>query len=164
MERFYLDTNILFSYFLKKFFEKKRKQIDAKVANFLILSSKRLKYAISILAEAEITRKLRSEFNLEEIEIKNIWKSFILDIQPSYISASQSLEEIYKEILEIVGKIPIKRRVTNLEHLIIAKKNDLIFVTGDKEILKKCKYFYKKIWSYNKLRNFYESKNNLKPE
>ncbi|MCC5994600.1 MAG: hypothetical protein LM587_03365 [Candidatus Aenigmarchaeota archaeon] len=47
--------------------------------------------------------------------------------------------------------------MTNLENLIIAKKSDLVFVTGDKEIIEKCKKFYNKIWSYNKLRKYYEN-------
>jgi len=157
MERFYLDTNIIFSYFLKKFAERKGKQIEAKVANFLIHSSKKISYAVSILTKAEIMRKLRSEFGLEEDEIINMWKGFILDVSPFYISVSQTLEEIYEEIVNIVAKLPIKRRVTNLEHLIIAKKSDLIFVTGDKEIIEKCRKFYNKIWSYNKLRKYYEN-------
>jgi predicted nucleic acid-binding protein len=157
MERFYLDTNIIFSYFLKKFAERKGKQIEAKVANFLIHSSKKVSYAVSILTKAEIMRKLRSEFGLREDEVINMWKGFILDVSPLYISVSQPLEEIYEEIINIVVKLPIKRRVTNLEHLIIAKKNDLIFVTGDKEIIEKCRRFYNKIWSYNKLRKYYEN-------
>jgi hypothetical protein len=56
----------------------------------------------------------------------------------------------------------MKKRVTNLEHLIIAKKNSLTFVTGDKEITEKCKIFYDRIISYKELRKAYENKNNLK--
>jgi hypothetical protein len=52
----------------------------------------------------------------------------------------------------------MKKRVTNLEYLIIVKRNDLTFVTGDKEIIEKCKNFYEKIWSCNNLRGFYENK------
>jgi len=56
----------------------------------------------------------------------------------------------------------MKKRVTNLEHLIIAKKNDLTFVTGDKEIERKCKVFYEKILNYRTLRKFYEIKKQFK--
>jgi truncated hemoglobin YjbI len=55
----------------------------------------------------------------------------------------------------------MKKRVTNLEHLIIAKKNNLIFVTGDKEIIRKCKRFYEKILDYRTLRKIYKNTNNL---
>ena len=95
MENFYLDTNILFSYFLKKILERKGIYKESKVADFLISSSKKLKYAVSILTKAEIVRKLKSEFTLNEIDIKNMWKTFIFEISPLYISVSQSLEEIH---------------------------------------------------------------------
>jgi hypothetical protein len=158
MEIFYLDTNILFGYFFKKILERKGVYKESKVADFLISSSKKLKYAVSILNKAEIVRKLKSEFGLKEKDIRNMWKTFLFEISPLYISVPQSLEEIYEEIVNIVFKIPMKKRVTNLEHLIIAKRNDLTFVTGDKEIIGKCRNFYEKIWSYNKLRGFYENK------
>jgi len=157
-----LDTNIIFSYFLKKLFEKKGKQIEARVANFLIISSKNVKYVVSILTKAEIIRKLRSEFSFEKEDIEKAWNDFISEVSPDYTQVSQSVEEIYREIISIVLDIPIKKRVTNLEHLIVAKKNNLIFVTGDREIAEKCRKFYEKIWSYNKLRGFYERRNDLK--
>ena len=164
MERFYLDTNIIFSYFLKKFAEKKGKQIETRVVNFLINSSKNIKYAVSILVKVEIIRILKSEFGFEKEDIEKAWKDFISEISPDYITAFQTVEEIYNEIVDIVSTTPIKKRVTNLEHLITAKKNDLIFVTGDKEIISKCKGFYDKIWSYNRLRKFYAIRNDLKPQ
>jgi len=51
-----------------------------------------------------------------------------------------------------VIKIPIKKRVTNLEHLGIASQFNLTFLTVDKEVLVKCKRFYPKIMSYIDLR------------
>jgi predicted nucleic acid-binding protein len=157
MENFYLDTNILFGYFVKKALEKRGKHIESKVADFLVVSSKNLKYAVSILTKAEIVRKLKSEFNANKKNIEDIWKDFIHDVSPAYILVHQSFEEVYEEIVNIVFEIPIKKRVTNLEHLIIAKKNNLIFVTGDKEIVEKCKVFYDKIIDYKKLRKIYEN-------
>ncbi|MCC5994601.1 MAG: hypothetical protein LM587_03370 [Candidatus Aenigmarchaeota archaeon] len=108
MERFYLDTNIIFSYFLKKFAERKGKQIEAKVANFPFHSSKKMSYAVSILTKAEIMRKLRSEFGLEEDEIINMWKGFILDVSPFYISVSQPLEEIMRKSLTLLSSYQLK--------------------------------------------------------
>ena len=156
-EKFYLDTNILFGYFVKKALEKRGKHIESKVADFLVVSSKKLKYAVSILTKAEIVRKLRSEYGLDKNIIEEMWNGFVLEISPSYIKVFQSLEEVYKEIINIISEIPMKKRVTNLEHLIIAKKNNLIFVTGDKEILEKCKVFYDKIIDYKKLRKLYKN-------
>jgi len=164
MEKFYLDTNLLFGYFLKKILERKGSYIESKVSDFIIYSSKKLKYAFSILTKAEIVRKLKSEFNASRNDIEDVWKGFIIEVSPSYIQIPQSLEEIYGEIVNIVFEVPMKKRVTNLEHLIIAKKNNLIFVTGDKEIMKKCKDFYKKILDYKMLRKMYENINNLNPK
>jgi hypothetical protein len=161
MEKFYLDINILFGYFLKKILERKGVYKESKVANFLIVSSKKLKYAVSILNKAEIVRKLKSEFNASKGDIEDVWRGFIIEVSPYYIQVPQSLEEIYEEIVNIVFEVPMKKRVTNLEHLIIAKKNNLIFVTGDKEIIRKCKRFYEKILDYRMLRKIYENINNL---
>ena len=55
---------------------------------------------------------------------------------------------LQREIQKIVSKVKIKRRTTNLEHLVIAKKFGLIFLTGDKEVIEKCKWFYPNVWSY----------------
>jgi predicted nucleic acid-binding protein len=161
MEKFYLDTNILFGYFLKKILERKGIYKESKVANFLISSSKKLKYAVSILTKAEIVRKLKSEFNANKKDIEDVWRGFIIEVSPYYIQIPQSVEEIYEEIVNIVFEVPMKKRVTNLEHLIIAKKNNLIFVTGDKEIIRKCKSFYEKILDYRMLRKIYGNTNNL---
>jgi predicted nucleic acid-binding protein len=161
MEKFYLDTNILFGYFLKKILERKGVYKESKVADFLISSSKKLKYAVSILTKAEIVRKLKSEFNASKKDIEDVWRGFTIEVSPSYIQIPQSLEEIYEEIVNMVFEVPMKKRVTNLEHLIIAKKNNLIFVTGDKEIIRKCKRFYEKILDYRMLRKIYENINNL---
>jgi predicted nucleic acid-binding protein len=157
MENFYLDTNILFGYFVKKALERRGKRIESKVADFLVISSKNLKYAVSILTKAEIVRKLKSEYGLDKNIIEEMWNGFVLEISPLYVKVSQSLEEIYEEIINIVNRVPMKKRVTNLEHLIIAKKNNLILVTGDKEIVEKCKVFYDKIIGYKKLRKIYEN-------
>jgi len=157
MENFYLDTNILFGYFVKKALEKRGKPIESKVADFLVVSSKNIKYAVSILTKTEIVRKLRSEYGLNKNIIEEMWNGFVLEISPSYIKVFQSLEEVYKEIINIITEIPMKKRVTNLEHLIIAKKNNLIFVTGDKEIIEKCSVFYDKIIDYKKLRKLYKN-------
>jgi predicted nucleic acid-binding protein len=161
MEKFYLDTNILFGYFLKKILERKGIYKESKVADFLISSSKKLKYAVSILTKAEIVRKLKSEFNANKGDIEDVWRGLTIEVSPSYIQIPQSLEEIYEEIVNIVFEVPMKKRVTNLEHLIIAKKNNLIFVTGDKEIIRKCKRFYEKILDYRTLRKIYKNTNNL---
>jgi hypothetical protein len=158
-EKFYLDTNIIFGYFLKKVSELKGEVKSSKVAEFLIESKDKINYNVSILTKVEIVRKLKSEFLLDNTLIEKIWKSFILDVKCTEIEVNINVSELYKEILGIVSLIPIRRRVTNLEHLIIANKKDLIFVTGDEEVLEKCKEFYSRIWSYKDLRRFYSNLN-----
>jgi predicted nucleic-acid-binding protein len=90
MENFYLDTNILFGYFVKKALERRGKHIESKVADFLVTSSKNLKYAVSIVTKAEIVRKLKSEFNANKKDIEDTWKDFIHDVSPTYILVRQS--------------------------------------------------------------------------
>jgi uncharacterized protein YbcC (UPF0753/DUF2309 family) len=85
MEKFYLDTNILFGYSLKKILERKGIYKESKVANFLISSSKKLKYAVSILTKAKIVRKLKSEFNANKKDIEDVWRGFIIEVSPYYI-------------------------------------------------------------------------------
>jgi predicted nucleic acid-binding protein len=109
------------------------------------------------LTKVEIVRKIKSEFLLDRTLIEKIWKSFVLDVNCTEIEVNIPVSELYREILEIVSSIPIRKRVTNLEHLIIAKKKNLIFVTGDEEVLEKCKEFYPRIWSYKDLRRFYSN-------
>lgn len=62
----------------------------------------------------------------------------------------------WKVINRIVLEVRIKKRFSNLIHLAICKKNSLWFLTGDKEILEKCKRFYPKIFSYIELKQLTE--------
>jgi hypothetical protein len=153
--KLYLDTNIIYTYFMQKAKELKyNKKIPLpRVFKFLEENKEKIEFYVSGLTELEIFRKLRTDFGLKEDEIIYLWGGFCNTLFPKQIKGEEiNLTSLWEFIKTIVIRIPIKRRVTNLEHLGIAKQKNLIFVTGDKEVLKKCKAFYPKIMSYIELR------------
>lgn len=149
----YLDTNIIYGYFLAKSLEL-RKGISgsSKVIGFLKDSNEKFDYYVSVATRAETIRKLISELGMERETSKRLWVSFLEELNANEMYVTKSFNEVYEEITKIVEETVIKKRVANLEHLIIAKIHDLIFVTGDKEVLDKCKKYYPKIMSCIELR------------
>ena len=106
MEKFYLDTNILFGYFLKKILERKGIYKESKVANFLISSSKRLKYAVSILTKAEVARMLKSNFGIDESVIREMWNGFLFDVSHIILQFTNRLKKSTKKSLASFQKYP----------------------------------------------------------
>jgi len=131
-----------------------------KVVRFLIVNREKFEYYISEVTENELLRHFVTEFDLSaevvEKEINNLKEK----IGAKSIESSKIDFSLFTSFIkEIVSKIKIKKRVTNLEHLGIAKQFNLYFLTGDKEIIEKCKQFYPKILSYIDLRKSLNSKN-----
>lgn len=153
-EKIYLDANIIYGYFLAKYKELKgtKRFEEPKVIRFLRKNRNKLEYHISIITKAEILRRLVSELGMEKETGRKLWTSLLDELAITEIKVGKSVDEIYGKIVAIVEETKIKKRVTNLEHLIVAKSSNLIFVTGDEEILKKCKKYYQKIMSYIDLR------------
>lgn len=143
----YLDTSIIFGYFLAKYKElRKGKQfLEPEVVKFLKEKKERFEYYVSLTTKAEVIRRFMSELGTEREESIKLWQSFLEEIGVVEIEITKPYDEIYEDVVNIVEETKIKRRVTNLEHLVIAKSYGLIFVTGDKEVLKKCKRYYQKI-------------------
>ncbi len=152
-KKIYLDTNIIYGYFLAKNIELKKGNFkEPKITEFLKNSGENFEYYVSIATRAEITRRLVSELGIDKETSIALWAAFLTEISATEIEVSKPFNEIYHEIMQIVGETAIKRRVTNLEHLIIAKNYEMIFVTGDNEILHKCRKYYSQIISYLQLR------------
>jgi len=155
----YIDTNIIFDFFLnlsKSFRNEQELELPRKLV-FLIGQQEKqnIKLLTSILTQAEISRRLKSEYGFHSKDIEEFWLTFI------NISGTDMIEEIeidWKELLRITTEVPLKKRVTNLQHLMIAKHYNMWFLTGDKEIFGKLKKFYDKIISYTELRKLIESK------
>ena len=153
--KIYLDTNIVYGYFLAKNLSVHGKAFKLpSVINFLKGQQTRFEYYVSILMKTEIMRILVSELGLEKAVSRKMWQDFLDEINAREIKVEESLDEIYGEILMIVEETKIKKRVTNLEHLIVAKNSGFIFVTGDNEILEKCKTYHPRVMSYTELRGF----------
>jgi predicted nucleic acid-binding protein len=154
----YLDTNIIFGYFLAKVKQLRKKTdrfVEPRIVEFLKKNANIFEYFVSTLVKAELFRRLRTELNVGRSDIEKIWLEFVSYLQINEIKTSElSSEYLFEKTLEIVEETPIKKRVTNLQHLIIAKEFNLFFLTGDKEILDKCKKFYERILSYSELRKY----------
>ena len=147
--KIYLDTNIIFGFF-NKWILAKRKGTDFKEPEIIrfLKETKEIELFVSPLVKAEIGRRLRSEFSATESEANEVWTLFLETLMIKELETAQ----INDEIAEIAFKIPFRKRISNLMHLIICKQYDIWFLTGDKEILTKGKKFYNKIISYVELR------------
>ena len=154
----YLDTNIIFGYFLAKSKELKGKRVELpKIFRFLYENKDRFEFYISPLTKGEIIRRMRTELNIETNKVKKLWEEFVSVLSVKIIDVSRlNLEKTWKFVIDVVSQVPIKKRFTNLEHLSIAKQLNLYFLTGDKEILRKCKKFYPKILSYVEFRQVFK--------
>ena len=153
--KLYLDTNIIYTYFMQKAKElkSKRKVPLPKVFKFLRKNKDVLEFYVSKLTEIEILRKLVTELSLNESESAYLWDDFCNSLDCNLVKSEEiNISLLWDFIRGIVIKIPIKKRVTNLEHLGIASQFNLTFLTGDKEVLVKCKRFYPMIMSYIDLR------------
>ncbi len=151
--KIYLDTNIVYGYFLAKNLSLRGEAFKLPaVIQFLKDQQERFEYYVSILMKTEIMRILVSELGLEKGVSRKMWQDFLDEINASEIKIEEPLDEIYKEILAIVEETRIKKRVTNLEHLIVAKNSNFVFLTGDNEILEKCKTYHPRVMSYTEMR------------
>ena len=160
--KLYLDTNIIYTYFMQKAKElKNKKRVPLpKVFKFLRKNKDVLEFYVSRLTEIEILRKLVTELNLNENESVYLWDDFCKSLDCNLVEAEKiNLSLLWDFIRSIVIKVPIKKRVTNLEHLGIASQFNITFLTGDKEVLMKCKCFYHRIMSYIDLRKSLRHRN-----
>ena len=146
--KIYLDANIIYGFFKNIINEERKgkKFTDPSILKFLKESE--LELYTSVLVKAEIARRLRTEWGCSAEEVIELWNSF-----EDYLN-SKMIETaiIDSQIVDIATKIPMKKRISNMMHLLIAKQYDLWFLTGDKEIIDKCKPVYSKIISYIELR------------
>ena len=161
MEKFriYLDANIIYGFFLAKvkFLKGKVPQfVEPKIIGFLKLNLQKMDLFVSCVAKAEIFRRLKTEWDLDTMTIFSLWNEL-----KTFINIDEIDEVVVTdEIVTIVSKEKFKKRITNIIHLVSAKNNDLYFITGDKEIVSKCKKFYPKTLSYIELRNLLEGVEN----
>lgn len=157
--KIYLDTNIIYGYFKARIKEMKFEQefAEPKVIEFLKKNSDRFDYFVSTLVKAEIFRRLRTELNISREKVVELWSGFISHLKIVELKLENiNFQELLNDVLSIVEIIKIKKRVTNLQHIVIAKKLDIWFLTGDNEMLRKCKQVHTKLISYTGLRRLVE--------
>ena len=152
--KIYLDTNIIYGYFLEmwKVVTGKKKEFEEPgVIKALRKGMKKCEYKVSTVTKGEIIRRLVTEFNVKAKKAHELWDSFL-----EWVGAEEfdHREIDWHFILNIVSHVKIKKRLSNLIHLSICKDRELIFLTGDKEILDKCKKFYPKVLSYKDFRKY----------
>lgn len=159
-EKIYLDANIVYGYFLAKYKELKKKEIfiEPKVIKNLRNNKEKFNYFVSIITKVEIIRRLRTELNFEKEEALDLWESLLKYLQFTELEMEEKAIDWYF-INRIVLEVKIKKRLSNLIHFSFSKSNELTFLTGDKEILEKCKQFYSNIISYSEFRKLAESLN-----
>ena len=146
--KIYLDANIIYGFFKNIINEERKgkKFTDPSVLKFLKESE--LELYTSVLVKAEIARRLRTEWGCSAEEVIELWKKLVEYMKFEVIKSAV----ITEEVSDIATKIPMKKRISNIMHITIAKQYDLWFLTGDKEIIDKCKPAYDKIISYIELR------------
>ncbi len=146
----YIDANMIYGFFKKMLVCTRRNQDFEipRVIEFLRNNLDRLEIYISPLTKAEIIRRLRTEWNCSKGEADRIWTAFESELMVNYIENAT----ISNDIVELANLTRFKKRINNLIHVVIAKEYNLIFLTGDKEILGKAKEFYPDIISYHDLR------------
>jgi len=153
--KLYLDTNIFRQVFFNIYETVARGEPfnEPKLFRFFRENQDKLVCFTSCLSRAEIYRQLKSDLNLGEKDIEEFWKIFIT------LLPVNEIEEflITNEIADISKAVPLKKKtLINIIHLLIAKKTELVFITGDKQLVKNAKLIYPKICSYSEFREKFE--------
>ncbi len=119
------------------------------------LISKNFTLVVSNLSKVEIARYMKSDWNTSKGKIEEIWQKFVESFKINYLI----IEKIdFEELINVCLPIPTRKKtLVNLMHLQIAKKEDLWFLTGEKDLTKKYKSYYEKSLSYPELRKLFLS-------
>lgn len=147
----YLDTNIVYKLF-DKFAEAVKNGKDLNiielpdVIKFLREVKDKHKYFVSVITRAEIFRHLHSAQKLNKEECYIVWEFFLRFLEITEILVT---EVNFVEISDALAQKPAKKTtVINLQHLWVAKKNNLTLLTGDKPLKERFQIFYNKVINY----------------
>jgi predicted nucleic acid-binding protein len=156
--KLYLDTNIILDWFKKNIKNlRKSKPIEITSKLKFLTSRPELQLFVSLITKAEIFRYLKSEWGSPENECENFWIDFFTRYGITELE-SKEIRVDFLDITEICKKINLGRKtLVNLIHLQFAKKNNLTFLTGDKKLEKRLKWYHEKIISYVTLRSKFSS-------
>lgn len=142
----YLDTNMVLPYFVNL----TQNRPQPKVFNYLYNVKKRFHYFVSNLTKVEVFRKLHSEHNTDEKECYQLWNLF----KEALSITELEMEEVYlEEMAKLVAQQPSTRgMIINIIHLLFAKHNNLIVLTGDKPLKDRFKVFYNNVLDYDEFK------------
>ncbi len=147
----YLDTNIVYKLF-DKFAEAVKNGKDLThielpaVIKFLKEVKDKHRYFVSIITRAEIFRHLHSAQKLSKEECYVVWDFFLGFLQVTEILVK---EVDFVEISDALAQKPARKTtIINLQHLWVAKKDNLTMLTGDKPLKERFKVFYDRVIDY----------------
>lgn len=139
----YLDTNMVLTYFTSIV----QGKAQPKVFNYLYNVRKRFHYLVSNLTKAEVFRKLHSEHNVDERECHQLWDLFK---EALFITELEMKELDMEEVAVLVAqRLSTRGMIINTMHLLFAKHNGFIVLTGDKPLKERFKAFYTSVLDYD---------------
>jgi len=142
----YLDTNIILPYFDNL----AKNKPPTKIFRYLYNVRERHNYFASNLTKVEIFRHLHS-VGLSFKECGAIWnESFIKILRVNELF----IEKVdFEQIARLAAERPTRRgMIVNIIHIMVAKDNNLIVLTGDKPLKERFKVFYTKVIDYEEFR------------
>ncbi len=161
MEKFgkgtYFDTNLLVTSLIQ--LAENKKELTTEITNLLKEHKDLIKPHISTLTVAEIIEVLRTDskfgkYHFEEDEnLKRISGLISKLIGVMNIKIIEDGIKINNDVIKFVHKHP---EVIDCLHVILAKQNELTFITEEAERIGRLKIFYSKIMSYDKLKRQYQ--------
>lgn len=148
----YLDANIIYGFFyfkLKVLTGKSENFIEPRIIQYLKQNHEKLELFISCIVKAEIFRKLITDFSISQNEVQKMWQDFEYRLKFIELKDVSITDFLVNLVMEEKFK---KKNFVNLIHLVVAKKLEFYFLTGDNKILSKCKKFYTDAINYIELR------------
>lgn len=140
--KIYLDTNIIHGWF-RKYIESKKSKIkydEPEIIRFIFDLEN--EYIIFNITRTEIFRYLSASWNATQDLCGEVWKDFLNAYKVTFLEVK---EIDFDDITEICLIIKTKKKtLINLMHLQIAKKENVWFLTGEKDLFEKYKTYYKK--------------------
>jgi len=143
----YLDTNIILPYFDNL----AKNKLPTKIFKYMYNVKEKHKYFVSNLTKVEIFRHLHT-LGLSLKDCISIWNNSFIKILRAKELFIESVD--FEQISKLVAERPTRRgMIVNIIHLMFAKENNLIVLTGDKPLKDRFKVFYTKVIDYEEFRN-----------
>lgn len=155
----YLDTSYMWSNFENTVRELRKNPDNYEKIKKSILTSSKIKHLqdlradlfTSNVAKAEVFRKLKSEMSVDKKVAHTVWEDFLILFN---IKELRIKKADFDEIAELcLTTESSKGLIFDLIQLQFAKKSELIFATGEKDLKKYFSDYYKEIWLHENFSN-----------